>query len=1007
MRLKINKVLLAICIIFFFTKCENELVNVSSENISTILEFSNFDLNFNESQSYNSNNLDSLISLSPRLYAFSTNFGDNSQIFLDLDISKIHDSDPCLSDSISLIKLELSSLNQLVEKSLGEEGEINESISDIYIDTNGVEIFGNNIPLNFKFDEYDIIIDSLDNQIDDFCLLDNIEFAISYDNSLNDPDVSTYLEIFSSDYTFEPSQPKLQIEYNNLEEQTVTSDKYDLESINSDEDFNVYILGNSESDNRGKVYLVNYENDNELGYIDSIIMINEINIENPIVSSVPSEFNVDLYFSIDDELSNLDSFFPIQIYLDNFIGYSDDSDPQGDNWLDCGTDGICSDSNPDDDGTEGNGIWDIGEAYDQNHIFDWIDANENGFYDYGEVFIELYNDSGFDGCFDEYEDGNGGCLEESNTLYNPYGTEQNQLYNSGEIFDDFGEDGCFDEYEDGNGGCLDVENPNYDEELNSDPNGDNYNVDPSSDNWLDFGEDGCFDEYEDGNGGCLDDENANYDEELDSDPNGDNYDYLNNPNGSELNAIWDQGEGTESNGQYDFGEVFFDVGSDGLLSDFEVYPDNDLFTEGNGIWDIGEPYEDYGQDGIINYLEEGYNLNGTEGNNVYNQSELIVNDFGEDGCFDEYEDGNGGCLDVENPDYDEELNSDPNGDNYLEDINQDNWNDCGTDGICSDSNPDDDGTEGNLIWDLGENFELNNQMDWVDTNLNSLIDNEDESYEVWYDDGADNINDSVEFLQVSNLLSSNVINDINSYIDFNGEDLVANYEIDDSKDINIWISSILHNIEENNYKATINFKVNAPTKAIEFDFLHLPDISLDSVYVESNSLFYGSYEDTLISDRSEYSYHILSDVDIGDIILDYSSGIETNLYFDFLSEFINQDSTVSVSNEYSNLYLYLDNREDFNEGFSDIYYKGIDSDIFLKRVYFDDNSLIEIPIGNLIQKFIDKTLVYNGINLKLSGGGYNFNRLNFHKYGDDNWDSCGYVGCSDSLNPKIEIMYVR
>ena len=105
--------------------------------------------------------------------------------------------------------------------------------------------------------------------------------------------------------------------------------------------------------------------------------------------------------------------------------------------------------------------------------------------------------------------------------------------------------------------------------------------------------------------------------------------------------------------------------------------------------------------------------------------------------------------------------------------------------------------------------------------------------------------------------------------------------------------------------------------------------------------------------------------------------------------------------------IYLDNRDNFMEGFSDIYYKGDDSDIFLKRVYFDDNSRIEVPIGSLIQKFIDKTLDYNGINLKLSGGGYNFNRLNFHKYGDDNWDSCGYVGCSDSLNPKIEIMYSR
>ena len=123
MHLKINKVLLTICIFFFLTKCENELVNLNSDNISTILEFAEFDLNAEDSQSYHFTPLDSLIASSPRLYAFSN---PQSQIVLDLDISKIHDGDACMSDSVSLVRFELSSLNQLLEKSIDEEDEGNE-----------------------------------------------------------------------------------------------------------------------------------------------------------------------------------------------------------------------------------------------------------------------------------------------------------------------------------------------------------------------------------------------------------------------------------------------------------------------------------------------------------------------------------------------------------------------------------------------------------------------------------------------------------------------------------------------------------------------------------------------------------------------------------------------------------------------------------------------------------------------------------------------------------------
>ena len=90
-----------------------------------------------------------------------------------------------------------------------------------------------------------------------------------------------------------------------------------------------------------------------------------------------------------------------------------------------------------------------------------------------------------------------------------------------------------------------------------------YNI---NETFNDFGEDGCFDEYEDGEGGCLDSENPDYDEDTNPDPNGDNYNFSDNYSGTESNGIWNQNEGFENNNQYDEGELFFDVGGLGTSS---------------------------------------------------------------------------------------------------------------------------------------------------------------------------------------------------------------------------------------------------------------------------------------------------------------------------------------------------------------------------------------------------------------------------------------------------------
>jgi hypothetical protein len=93
-----------------------------------------------------------------------------------------------------------------------------------------------------------------------------------------------------------------------------------------------------------------------------------------------------------------------------------------------------------------------------------VDYNRNGLRDYGEPVIfnahERFRDTGVDGCFDEDEDGEGGCCftdrskckydsknnpdpngDNYNVWDNFRGTEKNGLYDEGEPFDDFGLDG--------------------------------------------------------------------------------------------------------------------------------------------------------------------------------------------------------------------------------------------------------------------------------------------------------------------------------------------------------------------------------------------------------------------------------------------------------------------------------------------------------------------------------------------------------------------------------------
>ena len=176
-------------------------------------------------------------------------------------------------------------------------------------------------------------------------------------------------------------------------------------------------------------------------------------------------------------------------------------------------------------------------------------------------------------------------------------------------------------------------------------------------------------------------------------------------------------------------------------------------------------------------------------------------------------------------------------------------------------------------------------------------------------------------------------------------------------------------------------------------------IYLDSINNNYTSIFYGG-TDSLVNDISIYNINQLnSEQSLNKIILNYDQGIKTHLDFEGLHDFISSDSSMFIDKTNSNLILYANYIDDdyyFDLGFSDIYYSNNDSDIFLKRIYFDNVDSIVIPIGNLMQQFIDKTLSYDGINLKIDGNGYNFNRPVFFKYSED---------ANSVFNPKLNIMY--
>lgn len=874
--------------------------------------------------------------------------------------------------------------------------------------------------------------------------------------------------------------------------------KYDIDSIESEYLTNNFIFNNnSESNSMGTILGIDdliINNIDNASSSSTCIVDNsgeciEEDLSNSLDTIIPTDYNDNLFnvdITLDDEY--LDLYTDISFYFNNIYFAYVDEDPSLDQWQDCGTDGDCDII--DEDGTQGNGIWNEGESVENNNIWDWVDTNNNNVFDYLYDQHELFDDFGFaDNCSDENELGNDGCSTE-NSIYNAgyegngiwdnlgIGNDDNGICLPGqcEAYEDAGydqviseyESGCFNE-ESGFGGALDLSlgityndiflsyggdissldtfthssghiicgeihwatecSQNSNSIINcraDDPNGDDYNVDPSNDNWLDCGSDGL----------CL---------QIDSD-------------GSENNGIWDEGEGTEGNGKFDFGELFFDYGIDGLPDLYEnINNDNwfdcnddqticsnddtwDSSTMGNGIWnsgegtegngqfDEGEPFFDYGSDQKQSYQEYKFNSLGKEMNLQYDSlgdNKEPFDDYGLDHCPNENElgldeSGQNQCCDGDNCNIVGEF-EDPNQDNFLIDPNLDNydidsnnlgtenngvldWFDCNENQtICSNDDGWDSSAMGNGIWDLGEG-------------------------EQWYDYGYDGVANNLETNYLNNYADLSLGTNLylfelpaNSFNLNEPEIFTFDRPIFSTNDqVGLWISSI-ERIEENSYRLYINVNVLEDIKAFQFQLKHLPiSTNIETVVNKSLYMFSPEFNDEnnnnftesneIIADGEKYIldssiYNMASlgendsfDYNSNDLNISYGYGIESSLDFSSslngeaytLQSFIDENQNSNISNEFTNLVLYFDTGEFVTDNSqhnikdnSNIVIKYFDTEsgqnvlinnISAKIVSSDMDSL-SINVGSLIQKYINNEINYENIILGSNGELFNFSNI--------------------------------
>ena len=922
---------------------------------------------------------------------------------------------------------------------------------------------------NFCFDNQ---ITQLEIIIDDYCSGngDDIDVVLEFSNV----NLSTkIIELYSSDNSNIYNSPYVYIKYdvNGLSQEYIN--RYSISSIvsnyfNNGSDY--FVNNSSESNLYGTILgldpsiinLVNLDNENNLDFNISDCLDIESN------TIIENEFN-DVIFEYEIDLNEqiIDSFDEVNFYFNNVNFVFQDLDPSLDNWNDCGADGDCM--IVDEDGTQNNLIYDVGENIENNLSWDFEDLNNNDEFDFLYDTFEIFDDYGLDSCRDEDESGDNGCDSE-NSLYNILGTENNNSWDQSdegyngdgicdigecEQFDDLGYDLVDDLYE---SGCFNSENT-YGSSLDS----------SYSNTYQDI-----YSEFVDNFPGIELDTYTNSSNQTicgalhwvnncltcySNDPNGDNYlidpnqdDYNaeDNSEGKENNSLWDY-EDLDNSGdfniQYDSYELFFDYGIDGIPDLYENYnlnieddnfnlQNNPSGTENNGKWDyvdkngndmfdieydLYEPFFDYGIDQLQSYEENGFNSTGKENNLTYDyyNDDIRENfyDYGLDQCQDSLELGNDICC--ENSDCNiTEYNL--NIDNYILDPNNDNYD--------IDQNPE--GTENNGL------------LDWNDIDSNSLWSSYDEG-EKWYDYGYDHTENTQENNYFSNLanltLGSNLYSLTINSDEFSAEsdNLIEFTQPSLSSDdqLALWISSI-ERIGTGKYKIKVNAYSLLEIKAFQFQLKHIP-LSSEIEVVDNQSLYLFSYEfndnnnnffpevSELVENGSKYILDatlydlpaLCNDNDCSESYiynsdnydLCYAYGIKSSLDFYnsnySLDSFIDNHSNSNISNEFTNLILYFDKTEDSNHSIEN------KSEIIFEYFDYNDNEykVFDFINNQTVTASMDSIKINIGSLIqKYINNDFDYSGLKMSVSNEDyNFNNLSIIYNENDkrFNPRLEIFY--
>ena len=866
-----------------------------------------------------------------------------------------------------------------------EDDSINHSQE--YIDNIINIIKGENNPLPsslntaYKLD-FDLTQNILNNNTSSMCNGDLDKFYILVEYTPNDINNNDYYDIISSDHFYMDHHPSLLVSYKKASTIDSLINRYTISDINSDlssisyiqevnnniffEDDEIEVDIEMNFDNNpGDIVVVANTEDTSDGF-GTIVGFSSLGIfeENyePIIPVTEEVDLLDITIDLKDDITSDSLTFYFSDIVFGYLNTDESSYVNGDYFEDFGID-ECPDSLETGDTNNPCG------ATLSESLFNPSGTENNGIYDEGE----LWNDLGLDwlqgtntfGVSDDFETG---C---KNTSY-PYGIGYNASNQSVETYSDIiDEIGGIDFYKQNftlnNGQIIEVcgqefwDNPNSQEGVAScsacninDPNGDNKNIDPSNDDWMDV------------DGNIVGD----YDED----------------------GAWSLEEPFEQNGQWDWVdvngnnafdinideyEIFFDYGIDQLPDNIESgdinydnYSSSNLDgTENNGQYDIGEIFIDDGIDNLSSQQEDNYNKFGREGNNEVDiiEGDIVFrefNDFGIDNCQNGYELGQDE-LGQPQCDENENENGDLNFDDFNPDPNNDNF----------DNNPD--GTENNGSYDDGEYFT---------ENLNPLI-------------GL--------FVLGENLYNVN-LNDIETTQNFDKPQSLG------SEDIILWISKIEKN-NDNQYKLTVSISSSIDISAFQFKLNHI-QYEHTIPYLEPNltqmfPLDFDDLNDNNIPDNgemnedvkyiSEYSLYTIPNSDgvffNNEIVLSYGYGTKWNLYFDEFNEFLYlNNQSLFVSEQQTYLTIHFDTESENHvvpdEGVGLNFYGDISENISIENyinsvLVFDDTSNLSIKIGPLVNALLsDSELIFenetdivntilNHMELSLSSYSNNFSKI--------------------------------